>query len=174
MCQEKGAVVRGGASQRSGNPNTHNQKIENRATEGYSRATCSVTSDGRATGSKDDGGKLEWPWRKDRIYEAERVGHGIPIQCPGCLGNAGCPVVLTAWAGQRLAREEAADKDRSPRSFRKTLPGSTGRRKGGKGTGAFAVGNTLRWPPRCPPGPGVSALYDLLLPSMGRTVNTLG
>lgn len=79
------------------------------------------------------GGKLEWPWRKDRIYEAERVGHGIPIQCPGCLGNAGCPVVLTAWAGQRLAREEAADKDRSPRSFRKTLPGSTGRREGDGG-----------------------------------------
>lgn len=100
--------------------------------------------------------------------EAERVGHGIPIQCPGCLGNGRCPVVFTAWAGQRLAREEAADKDRSPRSFRKTLPGSTGRRHGGKGTEAFAVGNTLRWPPRCPPGPGVSTLYDLLPSEYGQ------
>lgn len=131
---------------------THNKQLENQATECYSSVTCSVTSDGRATGSKDDGGKLEWPRRKGRIYEAERVRHGIPIQCPGCLGNGGCPVVDTAWAGQGLAREEAADKDRawSPRSFRKTLPGSMGRRNGGKGTEAFAVGNTLRWPPKMP------------------------
>lgn len=86
--------------------------------------------------------------------------------------------MVTPWGTGRVwvAREEGAGKDRawSPRAFRKTLPGSMGRRDGGKGVEAFAAGNILRWPPRCPPGPGVRTLYNLLPLSMGRTVNMLG
>lgn len=104
MCQEKGAVVRGGASQRSGNPNTHNQKIENRATEGYSSATCSVTSDGRARGSKDDGGEAGVALEKGQDLRGRegRARHSHPM--PRVSGECRVPCCAYSMGGAETGK----------------------------------------------------------------------